>query len=345
MNTPADVLEEYEDENSLLVEFVLRYTNPEIGDFLAQHGLRKSGTKQQLRERIQQALIESELVKEDLIQFLDEREPWGKQHIFLYRGPANENRTWRDRAYVEGLLTPLGLVDLLAEKRWVALPAELTLTQIEHTERVIAVTAVARREGYYHRPELDYKTVIDESTLVEYRAFVQQVVRNTVRLEWDLVRNHAMIQITQLPTGYSYEESLDEFTEILKPWLDVSRFSVLDLRRAIRHLHEEQEAGSQETRVRAIDYQSLGGRMLAARSGAESSSLFGEQVIDDAMRDLRNNGVGRTGNFYWLPATGTPIAKEVHAHLLGPMNRVNITTSQPEEVIRYVVGRVRHHCS
>ena len=60
----------------------------------------QSGTKQDLRERIQEALDEGDLTYERLVDFLDSVAPWGKQHVFLYRGPRIDMQAWKDPDHV-----------------------------------------------------------------------------------------------------------------------------------------------------------------------------------------------------------------------------------------------------
>lgn len=331
------------EEQDLLLKSVLNFTNPEIGSFLESHGLKKSGTKEDLRERIEQAIEAGTLIYTDLIDFLDAKAPWGKQHVFLYSGPLNEVQDWQDPDAVRRRLQRAQLGQLLDAETRVVLPERLTLTNIVADGEFFLVNAVSRRDGYFRRSELDFSSAEDDA-VIEYRAYERVTVRNTVRFEWDLVRNEAMLQITQLPSGHTYEAVRDEFAELIKEVLDLNRFATLNLRNAIRALQANEEAGGQETRLRAVDYETIGGRQVSGRSGGQAASLFGERVIDDAMRALRDAGEGRIGNFYWRAQQGTPLTQDVHVYVLANAARVNITVAHPEEVIRYVVGRVRYHC-
>lgn len=83
----------------------------------------------------------------------------------------------------------------------------------------------------------------DDGDDVELRAFVHRVTRSLVAFEWDLVANVAFLQISQLPTGFDYADVADEFFEPLQPWLDRSKFTLVDLRQPIKALHELEESG------------------------------------------------------------------------------------------------------
>lgn len=84
-----------------------------------------------------------------------------------------------------------------------------------------------------------------------------------------------------------------------------SRSSPLSNRRPLkvptRKLHEIEGKGEAEARSHGIQYQSPGGRRDAAHSPSPRHSVLGEAFIDNAMDNVRKDGVGHLGNFYWLP--------------------------------------------
>ena len=201
---------------------------------------------------------------------------------------------------------------------------------------------MARREGAYRDGRYDESRTLPDGSFVELRAYVHEVTRNVVALDWDLARNEAMLQITELPSGISYEAARDDFVATIAPWLDFRTFSAVDLHSSIRRLHELDESGNSEVMSIAIDYQTQGGRHLTARGGGDTP-LLGETETDEALRRVRQVSTGRVGNFYWQPIDGSPLAERVHVYIIAEHGRFNITMPQPEQVIRYVAGRVRHY--
>lgn len=101
------------EEQQALIDFVLALKKSHIQDFLKQVELARSGTKQDLRERFQEAIDEGVLAYEQLVDFLDSVAPWGKQHVFLYRGPRNDVQAWKDPDHVHRLLRQHHLGKLL----------------------------------------------------------------------------------------------------------------------------------------------------------------------------------------------------------------------------------------
>ena len=155
-----------------------------------------------------------------------------------------------------------------------------------------------------------------------------------------------MLQITQLQMDGDYEEVAEHFFQLVGPWLDIKQFGKVDLRPVIRALHEIERNGQSEVRSHGIDYRSLRGTKVSVRSPSPQDSVCGEDYIDNAMDGVRKNGVGHLGNFYWLPGVKpgpaiNPLTRDVHVIIVGAKSRVNLPTPNAEDVVRYVLQRVR----
>jgi len=310
--------------------------------------LKKSGTKEQIRERIEETLGEGTLSLSQIVQFLDEVVPWGKQHVYLYKGPQSSIANWRKPEWLVKLLKKHHLGKYLNASLPLALPEKMKMSSILHDGNWVRITAIKRRDWWERNPEYDDTTVTDEGDDVELRAFIHRVTRSLVAFEWDLIANVAFLQISQLPTGFRYEEVAEEFFEMIGGWLDINRFSIVDLRPAIKNLHELEEAGTGETRSHGINYRTLQGRRFEGKSASPADPLLGEAVIDAALGAVRNSGVGHLGNFYWLPGptanpTSNPLDAEMHVIIVGQHNRINFPTPNVKQTVRYVLSRIRSH--
>ena len=60
------------EEQKALIDFILALRKSHIKKFLEQHELQKSGTKPDLRERIQDAIKEGQLTLEKIVEFLSQ---------------------------------------------------------------------------------------------------------------------------------------------------------------------------------------------------------------------------------------------------------------------------------
>src|SRR3990170_2878980 len=118
------------EERQALIDFVLHLRKSHIQDFLARAELPKSGTKSDLRERLQEALDEGRLTYEQLVDLLDSLAPWGKQHVFLYTGPRSDLRSWKDPDQFLEHLNRHGLGKLFNARLPLILPDKLMLSSI-----------------------------------------------------------------------------------------------------------------------------------------------------------------------------------------------------------------------
>lgn len=338
------------DEQDQIVTDLLALKKVQIGDFLMRAKLPKSGTKEEIRTRIEDALSDGALSLSHIVQFLDDVIPWGKQHVYLYKGPQSSIANWRNRDWLAQLLKKHRLGKYLNSRLPLVLPEQLRVSSIVHDDDRLRVTAIKKREWWERDPEYDGSTETRDGGDVELRAFVHRVTRSLVAFEWNLVANTAFLQISQLPRGSEYDEVASEFFELIAGWLDIKQFPLLDLRRAIKKLHELEENGNGETRSHGINYRMLNGRRFEGKSASPSDPLLGEPVIDAAFGEIRKKGVGHLGNFYWLPSNGAspvinPLHSEVHVIIVGAHRRVNYPTPNVENTVRHVLSRIRTHCS
>lgn len=349
MNIKALKAPGYTDEElSQLVTDLLALTKVQIEDFLGQNDLRRSGTKTEKRERIEKALNNGAVAPERLIQFLDAVTPWGKQHVYLYKGPSSSIADWKTPNWLISHLRQHRVGKYLNAALPLALPEEMKLSSILYNEGTLRITAIKKREWWEREPEYDESKHTPEGEPIALRAFIHRVTRSMVAFEWDLTTNTAFLQISQLPGRLDYEEIRGEFFELVTKWLDPRQFSLVDLRPRIQKLHELEETGTGETRSHGINYRTLQGRRLEGRSATPADPLLGEPAIDTALSAIRKSGVGHLGNFYWLPngesnAGPNPLETEVHVIIVGFHGRVNFPTPNGEQAIRHVLSRIRSH--
>jgi hypothetical protein len=339
-----------DEEQSQIITELLALKKSIIAVFLQRHHLATPGRKDVLRLRIEDQIHNGKLTIEQVLQYLDEVVPWGKQHVFLYQGPQNLNPNWRNESWVDKLLKSHRLKTLLNQKRSLALPAALTISEIAHSEQRLRIVAIRKREWRERCEEYDDSTQTPDGEAVELRAFLHRITRSMVSFEWDFLANTAFLQIAQLPSGLDYDEVADEFKNLIRKWLNLDSFSPVDLRRAIKNLHALEDDGNGEATAHVVNYRLLTGRRFEARSASSADPLVGEASMDIALREIRNSGVGHLGNLYWLPkdcgnGVVNPLTDKIHVILVGERKRVNFPTPNTEADVRYVLSRIRSHCS
>lgn len=336
-----------EDERELIVTDLLALKKEQIGEFLARSDLPKSGTKEELKARIEEALENESLSLTQIVQFLDSVIPWGKQHVYLFKGPQSSIAQWRKEEWMSKLLKKHRLGKYLNASLPLVLPDTMKISSVLHDPKRLRITAIKRRDWWERDSGYDDATTNDEGEDVELRAYVHRVTRGLVAFEWDLVANTAFLQISQQRRAFDYEEAANEFFELIEKWLDRSIFSVVDLRPPITKLHELEESGKGEARSHGIKYRTMQGSHLEGKSASPADPLLGDALMDAALRPIRKSGIGHLGNFYWTPTNGAAVVldSEVHVIVVGFKNRVNFPTPNDEETVRYVLSRIRSHCA
>jgi len=345
--TEEQPVEYTDDEKAVLLDLLMALRSTEIRPLLELHELPKSGNKKELRERVLTAIEHDSLTYSAILRWIDRWAPWGKQHVFLYDGPEGSMcDNWDNADWVQGHLGRHGVSHLLEAPLLLALPEDLTLSAIEWTEGFLRVTAVERRDYWERNREDDEQRHKDTGEEVELRAFVHHVTRGLVIFEWDLNANIAALRISQLPSGTKYEGVAQRFGALVHPWLSLARFALIDINRTIRCLHQAEQRGHPEARSHAIDYSTVGGRRLSGKSPSARDSVLGEALIDEALANMSNEGVGHLGNFYWLPrhiysGHNNPLDNEVHVFLVASKHRIGFPTPNMEADVRHVLSRIR----
>ena len=297
-------------------------------------------------------LIELPLMQRDyvwkpakVIDLLDSLAPWGKQHVFLFHGPHHDIQAWKDPDHVHALLKRHRTGRLFNARLPLILPDRLTLSSLMHTDSRLRITAVQKRDYRERAPEHDEQKEIDGERIF-LDAYTGHLTRTLVAFEWDLNANVAMLQITQLQKDGDYENLAKEFSQLVHSWLQINQFGSVDLRPVIAKLHATALDDHTEVRPSGVDYRTLQGRRVLARSASPKTSVFGEIAVDNLLDEVRKNAVGHLGNFYWLPKVNrglisNPLTDEVHVIIVGARSRVNFPTPNTEDVVRYVLQRVR----
>jgi hypothetical protein len=355
MSTPADP----RSESELLIDVLLGLRVDRVREFMDQVGLPRSGTKADLRGRAEAGLLDGTFSINNLVDFLDQVEPWGRQHVLLLDAEPSAATGWRQEAAIRRRLTEAGVETLLERRRRERLPEALTLSSIAVDGDLVDVMAVERREYDERAPELDERVpVFPESVgtddgqpvsqLITYKAYKHVVTRGLITLRWNVATRAAALHISEGFGRYDYDDALTRFGIVVSGFLDIGRFAHKDLGKAIRTLHAAERAGSGEVRSHRVGYGTRGGRTVEATSPSTNISVVGEQVVDDALEDVAGVSTGRIGNFFWLPGVGprpgqNPLTERrgLHVVLIAAAGRVHFMVPSNEESVTHVLQRIR----
>lgn len=321
------------EEQALLVDYLFAHRKANVQAFLAQHGIPKTGTKSQLRDRLEAALENGDFRVGDLIALLDSIEGWGNQHIYLYRSSEQVAQQWRRTQYVERVLRQNRCIGLLNRRRPLLLPERATLSAVAWSPARVRFLWVERRAWDEPSPGDDF----DEGDL-SYKAYRRRVERGVTTFDWDLVSRHAALMIRRLSKGgdSGYDDTRAGFERELEPFMTISGFDRLRVSRGIGRIESSGEA-----RSRQLAHQTKrGGRATFTSRGRKRDAL------DDQDLNAARNALGNTspllGNFYWQDVVEE--GREMHVKLYAADQRLGIFGEHSEEEVRHVLSRIRHHC-
>lgn len=338
-----------DEEKELIVRYVCDLTHAQLHELMRRTSHPRSGTKEKLVERVSEKVEEGTLTYQQLIEYLDEVERWSAQHVFLFGEPTLDNfESFRTPESFQAHLASHKASPRYRQPVQVALPQTATVSSITHDGERITVTVVEKQDGWRRDKRLDEEGETDDGEKVELRAYVNKVTRGLMVFEWDLQENLATLQVSQLPSHWTYEVAYETFAGLVHTWMPTGAFPDLDLRGAIKNFHVEEETMKKKSRVRShgIEYETAHSRRFQGRSATAQTSVLGEQALDAAMTAVRAAGLGRNGNFYYkLDGIGDGyVGQEVHVIVFAGAGRVNFPTANGEEVVRYVLSRIREAC-
>lgn len=312
-----------------LLDLILAHKNEFVREFLAQHGLPRSGAKVDLRARLQHGLDTGLWQPADLLRLLEAVEGWGNQHVVLLQAPAALSRHWMDKATVHATLARHGLDTLLDAPRIVLAPAELTLSSITWTPDRLRVTWVQGQPVEEPLPEQDV-----QQDAVVLRAYRVSTARRLVAFDWDLLSGYAMLMIPRLTASRDSQQMRALLAQKLQPLVGLDQFTLVRVSRAIRRIEQSGEA-----RCRQVSYQTPRGSRLALTSAASSQDVAVDPDLEQLGAGLAGQTAGLLGDFYWSTGSG----REVHTKIYGLDQRVAFIGQTTEGDFRYVLSRILYH--
>lgn len=351
VKTRADDDRYTSEERELIDRYIARLRVPSIKSFLRENEQKVSGTKSALLARVGSAVENGDVTYTQLVQFLDEVEPWRAQQVFLFGGSTLDLGPYQTAEALGEHLRAHHASKPFRKPIPLVLPTELTVASIQHSGRLLRITAVERRDGWIRDESLDPTEIerTDENEEVQLRAYVKRVTRGLIIFEWDMVENLAMMQVSRLPSGEDYDDARERFTSLVSRWIDIGTFPLLNLPKAIKTLHiaeETRKNASQPPALKSygVEYARQGGARLAGLGASSEDSVTDDPVLSAALQQFRNVSQGRRGNFYWAL---DPLGKEyagstAHVIVFAATRRITFPTDNLDEAtIRHVLADIR----
>lgn len=322
-----------DEEVQLVVDYLFAHRKRHVQAFLGDHGIPRTGTKAQLRERLEEAREEGRFRVLDLITLLDRIEGWGNQHVYLFRSNDSRASAWRRSASVEKILRENRRIGLLNKRRPVLLPEKPTLSSIWWSDQRVRFLWVERRDWEERLEDQDFTR-----DGVLFKAHRPTLERGTTSFDWDLVSGHAALMIQRLPSGAQYTAIRDRYVAELEPLVGIGSFDAVQASRGIAAIQRSGEARSRE-----LAQETRRGSRVTFTSRGRKRDAFQDDEELRASRDALGSTAAVLGNFYWNPVEDQ-LKREVHVKLYAQDQRVGIFGELDESDVRYVLSRIRHHC-
>lgn len=333
-----------------LVSHVLSLRKDFVQALLKEAGVERDDRmrpKADLRQTLRDQIASGELEIERVIQFLNEREPGGKQHVFLFRPSKEINDRWKDLDKARRRLRRRKtLRELIDAELPLVMPSALQVASLHFGEEEFELVAVEARRYTERDESYDGSRISEEGLPVELRAWVHRVARSTVVLRWDLKRRVAALHITQatqqgVPRAY-YRDVLRRLSAVVGPWLDLGKFEDVDLHKVIDKLQRLERGGGQAlTKSRRGDWETDYGSKVQARSASASESMFTDQKLVAAVDKVADPTSGQSTSMYWLSSQANPLEDDLHLSIVASDSRIHFRKPSSKEAVEHVIGEIR----
>jgi hypothetical protein len=347
----ADEQTHYTDaELDELVSHVMALRKDFIQGLLAEAQVARADRDQpkaMLRDVLREAIDAGRLGVERVVAFLDDKEPGGKQHVFVLRPLKAYNDQWTNTRTVQRRLSRHASVrELLDARVPLVMPEYLTLSSVRVGDGIIEVVGVEARRYFERDDRYDGSTTSDEGLPVELRAYVERVARSTVLLRWDVAHRHAALHITQ-STGRGlsrnhYADVRARFAQAVAPWLDLGAFRNVNMHKVIHKLQaREQGPGSAWTRSRRGRWETDDGSEVEAISSSVDASLFEDRRVAAAVDQVSDADSGSSGNLYWLNRPDNQLNEPLHLTIIASDSRVHFMLPSNPQAVDHVLEQLR----
>ena len=317
----------------------------EVAVFLKEKNLPYSAASwDELQEkRLQKALDDGKLSREDLVSLLRLSEEHGKQHVFLYSCPTKLARTLTEQSVLVPILKESGLEKIFQTPRILDQPATATVSDIrieeEEKEKSLIVKLVEQRT---------YQSFVDQKTDGNFllRRYREDKIRavNLAKL-----RSNGLLEIRI----FSHENANDYRNDLSKLWSQVNdviparEFKQLPLSNAKNNLWQKRKELNDVIRYSSSHLRNQHGTILSAATGSDGGSLFDDVGATRSIDEfLHHEAYCDASNVWWIKdqpnSPGTP-SRDVHVILSGALNEFVLTAKCPKKDYEYVLSQIRAH--
>jgi len=321
----ADSTKDRAAARALVKSIVLAQGNIFIRELLRRKKITIGVRKQEFETNLLQAINSGDLRLADVVEWLEEVEGWGDQHIYLYhlKDELARNPLWSSAASVQQSL-PRSQQNLWDADSLV-FPEEWSLTGISYNDGSLRYVWHERLKTLLRRLGMDRRDRID-GDWYQFRAYLERPDRAVMRFVLRPAKQLAAI-FMQIPAeGNAHESAHSMVRDATKPlidWKQLADFSASDV---IKNLDQAVLDSQARTNVRSKKM-----RLTDADNYVEfaNTSQEGDLAESEAIRSVRRavkpeEFAGNVGVFLYEGRTPTQQKRTVKIEIFGEQRRIKI---------------------
>lgn len=318
------------------LERALEYFTSLPGDhaasLLRSAGLRRSGTKVTVHDRLRAALRTGKLNANQLAAALDAAEGWGNHQVHLYTVTEAACRRIDKAGKFRAKLKAAGLDGLLDGEKPLWPQAEPTLFCVNLQANRLRVGWAQTREYEVREPEKDHS-----KDNLRFKAFRIHHRRTFCYFDLDLPTGEAALIMGKLPSGNDYAELRDRLLSDLDPLVASDALTQIDLRPTLSKL---EKLKTDQLRRRRMKLSTLRQSTIEITSGGLSDDAYADPLIFES-RHRWSSGVAPAYGFFYWPVATDGIERWIGTRVQPGDGRFSIDGHCTEAEVMHVLRRMR----
>lgn len=342
-----------DDDKNWLIEELSGYNNENLIEILKKHKIRYSGhNKSDLLKSIKLNLMHNTSSIDTIINYIDEIEEHGNQHVYLYKCNNNYLKQLASEEYVKKILTENGVINLYNNSKVVFLPEKPVLSSVKHDKNQLKFKWVVKKEsnklvycgtteGEFDKQVKSYlsnhlEDGINSDDELEIKISRKLIHRSITIFSIDLISGYAELKIHKLHSGSNYSEIQQEYLNKLEKFIDVDHFEGSNITSVFGGL-----SGNKDILTRKETDKVIRGGTMNLTSSNRKSGIRNDKVLNRAKDAVKDEVYPNYGSYYF-EANGT-IKKSLHVTLYQEDNRIGIHRICDKPEVDYVLSRIRDY--
>lgn len=305
-------------------------TQSPVSAFFESLGLPKTGTWEELLERLRAAIKSGATNFNTLAALLDLNESYGHQHVYLFNTNPDAVDRLKSAEAVKAILDTIGCQLGLNCFDALWLPNEPQIGGVRHSANHLSIKWIE---------QLNYLELVDtEEDNPEYdlvKKYKLKTQRRVNAFKLNYYNYTAELRIHQLPNSSKYETEKSKYIQRIAPFIDLlQQAQPLDFTKHIVTIPDNPDlARTQRIKLSTPDM-ATGGYTASTQCGDVTSTA----VFSSLDADLRRLSEGKMARFIWAP----PLQNTKGISTLMYPDRVAFTTSATKNEVEHVLQGIRN---